>query len=258
MHERVSIIVPVYNAEKYLNRCMDSLINQTYHNKEIIVIADQGQDRSCDILKEYEALGINDLTIVFRTGKSSPAKARNHAINLAKGEYIAFCDADDWWELDKLAQQVRYMQNHPHVDICYTLSGMWRGGRLSEVFGHDTERIPVPFTCPGGFSSFLVRRNATILFDERLKASDDYRWEIDLWNAGKKFALIPEVLTHVWIGDSNLTMKNQYTMFKQTMRVHLIRGEYLLVLQKIGLFLAMAFPSIRKLGKKVLDPDVPT
>ena len=90
----ISIILPVYNAEKYIERALKSLINQSYKNIEILCIDDGSKDNSYNIIKEFKDERIK----LFRQENSGPAKARNVGLSNSKGEYIMFCDADDWYE----------------------------------------------------------------------------------------------------------------------------------------------------------------
>ena len=92
----ISIIMPVYNGENYIKRALDSLINQTYKNIEIICIDDGSEDSSLKIIKDISK---NDSRIkVFNHKNSGPGKTRNVGILNASGEYIMFCDADDYYE----------------------------------------------------------------------------------------------------------------------------------------------------------------
>lgn len=92
----ISIIVPIYNAEKYLNRCIDSLINQTKKELEIILINDGSTDGSENIIKEY-----NDKRIkYFKNKNQGIGKTRNFGLKKATGKYIMFCDSDDYYELN--------------------------------------------------------------------------------------------------------------------------------------------------------------
>lgn len=90
----ISIILPVYNAEKYIERALKSLINQSYKNIEILCVDDGSKDNSYNIIKEFKDERIK----LFRQENSGPAKARNVGLSNSKGEYIMFCDADDWYE----------------------------------------------------------------------------------------------------------------------------------------------------------------
>ena len=97
MFGKVSIIVPVYNAGKYLSRCIESLINQDYKNIEIILIDDGSTDESGKICDEYKAK-TNRITVVHQHNAGLPA-ARNVGLQLAEGEYVLFVDSDDWIDL---------------------------------------------------------------------------------------------------------------------------------------------------------------
>lgn len=101
----VSIIVPVYNAEKYLSECLDCLINQTYKNIEIICINDGSTDNSLQILEEYSK---NDSRIkVYTQENSGEAETRNKGLELATGKYIAAIDSDDYCSLDFIEECVK-------------------------------------------------------------------------------------------------------------------------------------------------------
>lgn len=90
---KVSIIVPVYNAEKYLERCVDSIINQTLKDIEIILVNDGSTDRSSEILERYTE---DSRVKVLNIKNSGPGKARNEGIKISKGKYLAFVDSDDY------------------------------------------------------------------------------------------------------------------------------------------------------------------
>lgn len=96
---KVSVIVPVYNVEKYLKKCLDSLINQTIQDIEIIVVNDGSKDNSEEIIKEYEKNNPEKI-VYLKKENGGLSDARNYGIPYAKGEYIAFLDSDDYVELD--------------------------------------------------------------------------------------------------------------------------------------------------------------
>ena len=94
--DKISIIVPVYNVDKYLKRCVDSLLKQTYENIEIILVNDCSPDNSAQIISEYEMSDsrVKGITQPQNMGVSA---ARNRGLEEASGEWIAFCDGDDWY-----------------------------------------------------------------------------------------------------------------------------------------------------------------
>ena len=98
MTEKITVIVPVYNVENYLNKCLDSLINQTYKNLEIIVINDGSTDNSGEICQEYAQKDNRIIYIEKENGGQS--EARNMGLDRMTGSYVTFVDSDDWVELD--------------------------------------------------------------------------------------------------------------------------------------------------------------
>ena len=98
MTEKITVIVPVYNVEHYLEKCLDSLINQTYKNLEIIVINDGSTDNSGEICQEYAQKDNRIVYIEKENGGLSDA--RNVGLDKMTGSYVTFIDSDDWVELD--------------------------------------------------------------------------------------------------------------------------------------------------------------
>ena len=90
----ISIIVPVYNAEKTIKKCIDSILAQTYRNFELILINDGSRDSSLNILKEYE--NTDERIVVISQENSGVSVARNKGIDSARGDYIIFVDSDDY------------------------------------------------------------------------------------------------------------------------------------------------------------------
>ena len=95
---KVSVIVPVYNVEKYIRKCLDSLVNQTLEDIEIIVVNDGSKDSSIDILKEY-AEKHNNIK-VYEKENGGLSDARNYGLQFATGKYIAFLDSDDYVDVN--------------------------------------------------------------------------------------------------------------------------------------------------------------
>ena len=90
----ISVIIPVYGVEKYIAQCLESIINQTYKNLEIIVVNDGTKDRSAEIAKEYAAKDSRIKVYDFKNGGLSVA--RNRGLEIATGDYISYIDSDDW------------------------------------------------------------------------------------------------------------------------------------------------------------------
>ena len=111
----VSIVVPIFNAEKYLERAIFSILSQTYGNIEILCIDDGSSDASLDVLYKYAKKYKN--VIVFKQKNKGVSSARNKGIENASGDYIFFCDADDWIDLDLIEKLVKTAKNNPNNDL---------------------------------------------------------------------------------------------------------------------------------------------
>lgn len=111
-NELISVIVPIYNVEKYIHRCVDSIIHQTYKNLEIILVDDGSLDRCGEICDEY---GKKDARIVVIHKKNGGlSDARNAGLDVMHGSYVAFVDSDDWIELEmyqKLYENMKYFDS---------------------------------------------------------------------------------------------------------------------------------------------------
>lgn len=94
----ISVVIPVYNVEKYLRQCLDSVVNQTYSNLEIILVNDGSKDGSLNICKRYAEK--DSRIIILDQANQGLSGARNSGIDIAKGKYISFLDSDDWIELN--------------------------------------------------------------------------------------------------------------------------------------------------------------
>ena len=104
----VSIIVPVYNAEKYLEDTINTIIRQTYGDWELLLIDDCSTDSSCEIIQKHIKKD-NRIKYYKQEKNMGPACARNRGIDISEGRFVCFIDADDIWEKDKLKKQIDFM-----------------------------------------------------------------------------------------------------------------------------------------------------
>ncbi len=100
----LSIIIPIYNAEKYIRRCIDSILSQTYSDFELILVNDGSKDNSGSICEEYAQK--DSRVRVFHNSNKGVSYSRNYGINKARGEWIGFVDADDWLNEDMYAEML--------------------------------------------------------------------------------------------------------------------------------------------------------
>ncbi|GAA65000.1 hypothetical protein P20311_2804 [Pseudoalteromonas sp. BSi20311] len=118
MQELVSIIMPSYNAEKFIRESINSVLEQTYQNWELLITDDVSKDNTVSIVKQYTK---NDprIRLVEQSDNGGAGLARNDSISRAKGKYIAFLDSDDLWVPEKLHKQISFMQKNK-IPFSYT------------------------------------------------------------------------------------------------------------------------------------------
>ena len=112
--EKVSVIIPVYNSKKHIKDCINSVINQTYKNLEILVVNDKSTDSSLKIINKIKDKRIKIINLKQNSGV---AVARNKGIEEATGDYICFIDSDDYWYLKKIEKQVKFMKENDYTFI---------------------------------------------------------------------------------------------------------------------------------------------
>ena len=109
----VSVIIPAYNSANYLRNSLDSVVKQDYLDLEIIIVDDGSTDNTKELLEEYN----DDRIKYFYKENGGLSSARNYGIERANGKYIAFLDADDIWEKDKVSRQVKYLEEHENIGV---------------------------------------------------------------------------------------------------------------------------------------------
>lgn len=154
----VSIIMPTYNCAKFIESSLNSVISQTYQNWELIIVDDCSTDNTFEIVKKY-MYGEPRIRYVTLEKKSGAAVARNKAMELAKGKYIAFLDSDDVWFPEKLEKQITFMNNNGYDFTCTSYTkidehGNYLNRTIKAKLKSDYEGVLK--TCPG---------NSTVIYN---------------------------------------------------------------------------------------------
>ena len=137
---KISVIVPVYNVEKYLQECLGSILNQTFHDFEVICVDDGSTDESLAILQEYNKK--DDRFVIIRQRHSGAGAARNNRIKLAKGKYIQFLDADDYFEPTLLEEMYNHAEKYG-ADM--TACSINRIGKEGNIISYKNPNSPINF-----------------------------------------------------------------------------------------------------------------
>lgn len=217
----ISVVIPAYNASRYIDESIASVLAQTVDPQEIIVINDGSTDDTLDRLRNYA-----DRIKVYSQENQGLAKTLNVAIGQATAEFIAFLDSDDLWEANKLARQLEFMQEHPNYDACFT--------HLQQFISPDLPPdVQAGIDCPIGPQAgyvkitLLIRRSVfeqVGLFDPTLTIGDFVEWFSRAKHVGLQYGILPDVLAHRRIHRSSLGAQTQHHHeYARVMKAHLDR-----------------------------------
>lgn len=222
MKELISIILPVYNSEKYLKRCIDSIVNQTYQNLEIIIINDGSTDDSLSIIKEF--IKQDKRIILIDKKNEGVSKARNIGIEKANGEYITFIDSDDW--LEDNAIEILYNELEKNkVDVIR--GNYYRNTtELKNDFSGNLYRMENQIYSSKDIKEFVIDHfllskeshlNLVMLllikkeiiknirFDESLYFMEDVIFHLEVFLNSEKIYLISKPIYHYYLNDESAT-----------------------------------------------------
>ncbi|CQB50486.1 glycosyltransferase family 2 protein [Vibrio cholerae] len=220
----VSIVIPLYNAEHYIEETLLSIVNQTYSNYEVIVVDNASTDSSLDIVNKI-AEKLNNITVISCSSNSGgPAKPRNLGIEAANGKYVAFLDSDDVWYPDKLEKQVDIMNKSTCDFVGSRMTAVDDAGNvitsklsiLNALFGAKVKCCTLSNLMIRNnviTSSVLVRKSAIkqVRFNEAdvFKCVEDYLFWLEVLsnNTGVYF-VFPEALVKYRMATASLSNKD--------------------------------------------------
>ena len=196
MEPLVSVVIPVFNGERFLREAVESVLTQKYSHLEIIIVDDGSTDNTATVAKS--------LTVHYlhQTNKG-PAAARNRGIEHAQGSLIAFADADDLWPEDKLELQLPYLLNDPAIEI---VMGRVQQVLLSATVNGQTQAEEPAFSVNLG--SAVIRKSVferVGLFDETMRYSEDVDWFMRAREVGSAIITIDAVTLLYRQHEQNMT-----------------------------------------------------
>ena len=203
--QMVSIVIPAYNTETYIGRCVESLLHQDYENIEIIVVNDGSTDSTSQVLKEFKSI-----TVVNQNNRGS-ASARNTGIKVAQGKWIMFVDSDDWVDPDFVSAHVRESSGSEDEII---MSGLVVGDKLENVHTHkELVGIKNVFAeyLAGGICNKIMNKLyplclvQDVLFPEGRNVMEDAVWTSRVLEKCHKLVCIPYYGYHYERREGSLT-----------------------------------------------------
>ena len=197
----VTVIVPVYNSERYLENTLQSIFNQDYRPLEVIVVDDGSTDNSAKIARSFK-----NIQYVYQVNQG-PSAARNAGITIAQGSFIAFLDSDDTWMPHKLSLQVNYLLNNPNVGFVVAHRRMLIEQGIEKPLWYKEHLFQKDAVCFGA-SAMLARSNTfqeVGLYNPGYQFGENAEWLTRAKDADVRYAILPETLLILRVHDKNLT-----------------------------------------------------
>ncbi len=240
--KNVDVIIPVYNAEKYIGKTIDSILNQTYQNFNIVIVDDASDDESMNIVHSY-----NDSRIqVYKNDVNRGiAYSRNRAIDMCRNEYIAILDHDDIALPYRLKHEIEFLEENKDVDIV--------GGHTRRIDknGNDMNKQWSVYLNPNYIKAYLLLGNTivntsvmmrtkfinkhNIRYKENQFGAEDYRFWVECMLAGAKISNLDEVLVYWRNGHNNVTQQMNENNYEERFRA--ISSIHTYALEKSGFLL---------------------
>jgi len=218
----VTVLLPVYNGEKYLQETMQSILGQTYTDFEFLIVDDGSTDNSPKIVQSFQDPRIR---IMENPERLKLSGALNRGIKEAKGKYIARMDADDIALPLRLQRQVEYMEQHPDIGMCGTAIEIFGNVKTrKDIYPRTAEEIKAYalFDCPFCHPTVMMRRDLLLKHDLWYDGSYYPTEDYELW--ARAVGLFPtvnldEVLLRYRVHDSSMTGSDWDAMDKQAARI---------------------------------------
>jgi glycosyltransferase involved in cell wall biosynthesis len=228
----VSVIIPVYNGESFLSDTLESIVNQTYQEMEIIIVNDNSDDNTSDVIDSFDD---KRLVVINNTVNLGVAKSRNIGIENSTGYYVAFCDADDLWVKDKLQKQIESFNEDVGI-VCSDYSVFNELTGYKKIVKYDgakefSELLKTNFI-PN--SSAIVRRTLIGSIRQESKGHEDYIFWLSLLSANPQFKVVRlnEVLMMYRVHEKSLSRNKfraviwQWRIYRNTLRIGVLRSLY--------------------------------
>ncbi|WP_217653122.1 glycosyltransferase family 2 protein [Fibrobacter sp. UWH9] len=233
---KVSVIMPAYNCERFIEATLQSLLLQTYKNWELLAVDDCSSDKTAEILERYACLD-DRIKFIKNEKNLHAAMSRNKAIECAKGQYIAFLDSDDLWKSDKLEKQIAFMREQGFCFSCTAYDKIDENGKsLNRV-------VPAPIMlnywgllkhCPG---------NLTVMYDASVLGKhlildihnrEDYVMWLFIIKKAKAIMGMDEVLGSHRVRRSSASSKKSilvhyhWVIYRQIEKLSILKSSYLI------------------------------
>lgn len=223
----ISVIMPAFNSEKYIEEAIRSVLNQSFKNFELVIVDDASTDGTWKIVQKMVEID-SRIVPIKKSQNDGPSSAGNLAVSKSRGKYIARQDSDDFSFPDRLARQLDFMEKNPEVAVCGSAIEVC-GENLSVISKRNypaddfSAREKIFRYSPFCHSAVMFRKNIFLEargYDEKMREAEDYDLYFRMGRFGK-FANLSEVLVKLRTRPDSLTSKNVRRMEKLTLKTRL-------------------------------------
>ncbi len=232
--DKVSIITPMYNAEKFIAETIESVLKQTYRNWELLIMNDRSEDNSYEIARKYSYID-SRIKIINSEQNIGVVKGRNALTDMATGQYIAFLDSDDYWEKAKLEKQLSFMKKRNAYISCTEYTRVTEQGKLINEID-IIEEINYEDLLKNNYLGCLtviynVEKLGKRYFKERKKNEDYVLWLEIIKETGKIYGL-KEKLAYYRVLDNSRSSnkidaaKDRWNIYRKVEELSFIKSVY--------------------------------
>ena len=234
---KISVIVPVYNAEGYIRKCLDSIVGQTYTDFEVLLVDDGSTDYSSQICDEYAKKHPNFK--VYHIENSGPSRARNKGLDCAQGIYVTFVDADDWMETNALERYISAIESHQADVVKAGYIKEYKKRNLVVNIDKEEEYTDIESFFVGieeskyyGFLwNGIYKRSVigNIRMDETIRWCEDHLFTCEVLLHTNKMVLLPDVLYHYRKTDNTTlsSIKDPWLIFTIANKEYELRQQFI-------------------------------
>ena len=220
MSKKISVIIPFFDEINLLTRAINSVLHQTYKNFEIIIINDN-PDKKGEILEIKKKFNNKLIKYIFNKRNIGAGLSRNKGIMVAKGKYIAFLDSDDFWNKNKLLNQINYMKKN-NIKISHTSYGIFDiyNNFLSKRIAKDMDYYDLVKSCDIGLSTVVVERKLINRYPfPDIKTKEDYVVWLKISKNGFRLYGLDQILTR-WTSRKKSLSKSIFRKLKDGFKVY--------------------------------------
>lgn len=243
--ELVSIIMPAYNSERFISDSIDSVIDQSYQNWELLIVDDKSTDNTPAIIQGYLD---NDQRIYLKIleENSGAAVSRNNAVERANGKYLAFLDSDDLWEPDKLSNQIKFMEENDYGFTSTSFEEINEDNQLSGNITKSHKKLDydgVLKYCPGNSTVIYNADKLGKFYIPDIKKRNDFAMWLQVIKKANYLYGLESAFTKYRISEGSLSsnkfdlVKYQWKVYREIEGLSLLKSTSLLLHKTVSVLL---------------------